>query len=59
MKKPRVGIEEVTHYKIVVEQDGHKYVVAVADSLNKAKKHLKEAEAEYGIRKQKNKLKTP
>jgi hypothetical protein len=59
MKKLRVGIEEVTHYKIVVEQDGHRYVVAVADSLNKAKKHLKEAEVEYGIRKPRNNLRTP
>jgi len=53
MKKLRVGIEEITRYEIVVEQDGQRFVVAITNSLAKAKKHLKEAQAEYGVRRPK------
>jgi ribosomal silencing factor RsfS len=53
MKKPRVGIEEVTHYQVVVEQAGRRYVVAIADDMKQAKKYAKEAEKEHGIRRPK------
>jgi hypothetical protein len=53
MKKPRVGIEEITHYEIVVEQGAYRFVVAVAGDMKQAKRYAKYAEKDYGIRKPK------
>ena len=57
MKKPRVIIETVTSYRIVVEQDGRKYTAAIAETPKQAKKYAKEAEIEHGLRKPKRRAK--
>jgi hypothetical protein len=57
MKKPRVIIETVTTYRIVVEQDGRKYTAAIAETRKEAKKYAKEAEIDHGLRKPKGRAK--
>jgi hypothetical protein len=57
MKKPRVIIETVTSYRVVVEQDGRKYTAAIAGTRKQAKKYAKEAEIDHGLRKPKKRAK--
>ena len=57
MKKPRVKIETVTSYRIVVEQDGRKYTAAIAETAKQAKKYAKEAERDHGLRKSRRRTK--
>lgn len=54
MKKPRVRIETITTYRIVVEQDGRKFTAAIAETRKQAKKYAKEAEIDHGLRMPKN-----
>jgi hypothetical protein len=51
MKKTRVTIKTRTIHQIYVEHGGERFLYALTDKLERAKKHVQEAKREFGIAK--------